>query len=111
MIDDKALFEIQCNIIGYLLKHKEDIEKLSINENYFKEFGNSNFKYLFKRIKELHKDGRDAELLTDLLEDKNINQDFVFNTVYKSNPYEEIASIQGLEDTIISAYKDRLVRS
>lgn len=111
MIDDKTLFEIQCNIIGYLLKHKEDIDKLSIDENYFKEFSNSNFKYLFKRIKELHKEGRDAELLTDLLEDKNINQDFVFNTVYKSNPYEEIASIQGLEDTIISAYKDRLVRS
>lgn len=108
MIDDNTLFEIQSNIIGYILKHKEDIDKLSINENYFKEFGGSNFKYIFKRIKELHKEGKDDELLTELFSDKNISQEFIFKTV-GSNPYEEIASIQALEDTLINAYKHRLL--
>lgn len=109
MIKEDELFAIQSNIIGHLLKNAEDIDKLSINEDYLKDFGTCSFKYIFKRIRQIHKEGRDAELLTDLLSDKLINQDFLFKAV-EGNPYEKMASIRGLEDVVINAYKDRLLR-
>ena len=107
MIDDNALFQIQYSIIGYLLKNRDKIDKMSINENCFKEFGSSNFKYIFKRMKEIHKEGRDDEMLTDLLGDKNISQNFLVEAV-DGNAYDKMASIQGLENTMIEAYKNRL---
>lgn len=109
MIKEDELYQIQSNIIGYMLKHKDDIDKLSINEDYLKDFGTCSFKYIFKRIKQIHKEGRDAELLTELLGDKFINQGFLFEAV-KEETYEEMASIRGLEEVVITAYKDRLLR-
>ena len=77
MIDDKTLFEIQCNIIGFLLKHRGDIDKISITEDYFKDFTDCNFKYVFKKIRDLHKQGQDDNILIELTSDKNINQIFL----------------------------------
>ena len=107
MINDDELSEIQLNIIGFVLSNKEYIDKLSITENYLKDFGNFNFKYVFKKIKQLHKEGRDDEMLTELFADKNISQEFLVKSV-DTNPYEKMASIRGFEDIVIKAYKNRL---
>lgn len=108
MIDDKTLFEIQCNIIGFLLKHRGDIDKISITEDYFKDFTDCNFKYVFKKIRDIHKRGQDDNILIELTSDKNINQDFLIEAV-KGNEYENMGSIRAIEDVVINAYKSRLL--
>ena len=107
MINDEELFNIQLNIIGFLLSNSGYIDKLSINEDYMKDFSNYNFSYVLKKMKQLHKDGRDGEMLTELVSDKNINQELLLKAV-EGNPYEKMASINGLENVVIKAYKDRL---
>lgn len=107
MIRDEELLEIQVGILSFLLAKLSDIDKLTITEDYLKDFGNYNFKYVFKKLRQLHKEGRDAELTTELTSDKNINQEFILKMV-KGSTYENIASIQGLEDVVIKAHKNRL---
>ena len=107
MINDKELLEIQVGIIGFLLTKISDIDKLTITEDYLKDIDGYNFKYVFKKMRQLHKEGRDAELTTELTSDKNITQEFILKMVEGSS-YEHIASIQGLEDVVIKAYKNRL---
>lgn len=107
MINDEELLEIQASILGYLLTKISDIDKLTITEDYLKDFGSYNFKYVFKKMKQLHKEGRDAELASALTSDKNITQDFILKMV-EGSAYEKIASVQGLEDVVIKAYKNRL---
>lgn len=109
MINDEELKSIQSNIIGFILSNREYIDKLSIDENYFKEFGSYNFRYVFSKIKRLHKEGRDDNLLIELTRDNNISQEMLINAV-SSNPYEKMASIKEFEDVVINAYKDRLLR-
>lgn len=114
MIKDNELFEIQLNVIGFLLKNIEDIDKLSITKDYLKDFPTQgkkyNFKYIFERIEQIHKDNRDKELLTILLSDKQIEQEFLMKAI-EGNPYEEIASVQGIENVIIQAHKEELLRT
>lgn len=107
MIRDKELLEIQACIIGFLLAKLSDIDKLTITEDYLKDFEGYNFKYVFKKMRQLHKEGRDAELTTELTSDKNITQEFILKVV-GSNAYSKISTIQGLEDVVIKAYKNRL---
>lgn len=113
MIKDNELFEVQLNVIGFLLKNIEDIDKLSITKDYLKDFSiqgkKYNFKYIFERIKQIHKDNRDKELLTILLSDKQIEQEFLTKAI-EGNPYEEIASVQSIENVIIQAHKEELLR-
>lgn len=113
MIKDKELFEIQLNVIGFLLKDIEDIDKLSINKDYFKDFSINgkkyNLKYIFERIEQIHKENRDKELLTILLSDKKIDDEILTKAI-GGNPYEEIASVQGIENVIIKAHKEELLR-
>ena len=113
MKKENELFEISLCIVGYLLKNKEDIDKLSINEDYLEDFKKEgklyNFKYILKRMIQIHKEGRDDELLNILMNDKYINSDIIMETV-GSNPYDEIASIRGLEEVVINAYKDKLIK-
>lgn len=108
MIKDEELKGMQSNIVGFLLKNIDYIDKLSINEDYMNDFGKYNFKYIFKTIKQIHKEGRDDELLTVLTNDKNIESDVLWEAVH-GNPCAEIASIKGLEDVVITAYKSRLI--
>lgn len=112
MIKNKELFEIHLNAIGYLLANPEDIEKLTINEDYLKDFKlegkNYNFKYIFKKIEQIHKEGRDDEVLMSLLKDENIQDDVLLKSA-DSNPYEGITSLQGLESIIIQAHKEDLI--
>lgn len=49
MIKDNELFEVQLNVIGFLLKNIEDIDKLSITKDYLKDFSIQGKKYNFKR--------------------------------------------------------------
>lgn len=107
MINDDELFNIQLNIIGFLLSNSEYIDKLSISEDYMKDFSKYNFSYVLKKIKQLHKDERDSEMLAELVSDKNINQELLLKAV-EGNPYEKMASIKGLEEVVIKAYKNRL---
>ena len=109
MINDEELLDIQSNIIGFMLSNREYIDKLSINENHFKDFGSYNFKYVFGKIKRLHKEGRDDSTLLELTSDSNITQEMLTKAV-SSNPYEKMASIKEFEDVVINAYKDRLLR-
>lgn len=114
MIKDNELFEVQLNVIGFLLKNIEDIDKLSITKDYLKDFSiqgkKYNFKYIFERIKQIHKDNRDKELLTILLSDKQIEQEFLAKAI-EGNAYEEIASVQSIENVIIQAHKEELLRT
>lgn len=107
MINDDELFEIQLCIIGYLLQHNEDIDKMYINADYLKDFGSFNFKYVFNKFKQIHKEGKDAEFLTEITEDRNITQDMLTRAV-KGNVYENMASIRAIEEVVIKAYKNRL---
>lgn len=113
MIKDNELFEVQLNVIGFLLKNIEDIDKLSITKDYLKDFSiqgkKYNFKYIFEKIAQIHKENRDKELLTILLSDKQIDDEILTKAI-GGNPYEEIASIQGIENVIIKAHKEKLLR-
>lgn len=114
MIKDNELFEVQLNVIGFLLKNIEDIDKLSITKDYLKDFSiqgkKYNFKYIFEKIAQIHKENRDKELLTILLSDKQIEQEFLTKAI-EGNPYEEIASVQSIENVIIQAHKEELLRT
>lgn len=113
MIKDNELFEVQLNVIGFLLKNIEDIDKLSITKDYLKDFSiqgkKYNFKHIFEKIAQIHKENRDKELLTILLSDKQIEQEFLTKAI-EGNPYEEIASVQSIENVIIQAHKEELLR-
>lgn len=113
MIKDNELFEVQLNVTGFLLKNIEDIDKLSITKDYLKDFSiqgkKYNFKYIFEKIAQIHKENRDKELLTILLSDKQIDDEILTKAI-GGNPYEEIASVQGIENVIIKAHKEKLLR-
>ena len=113
MIKDNELFEVQLNVIGFLLKNIEDIDNLSITKDYLKDFSiqgkKYNFKYIFEKIAQIHKENRDKELLTILLSDKQIDDEILTKAI-GGNPYEEIASVQGIENVIIKAHKEKLLR-
>lgn len=112
MIKEKEQFEMQLNLIGYLLKYTNDMDKLSINEDYLKDFKLKgkfyNIRYIFKKIEQIHNESRDDELVTLLMSDKNIDSDILIEAV-TSNPYEEIASIHSTENAIINAHKEELI--
>lgn len=114
MIKDNELFEVQLNVIGFLLKNIEDIDKLSITKDYLKDFSingkNYNFKHIFEKIEKIHKENRDEELLTSLINDKQIDNEILTKAI-EGNPYEEIASVQGIENVIIQAHKEELLRT
>ena len=115
MIKDIDLFENQLNVIGYLLvnEHIKEIDKLSITKDYFKDINRQgktyNFKYIFGKLESIHNENRDSDLLNIVLEDNKIDQDFIYSAV-KGNPYEEMASIQGLQEVIIQAHKEEILR-
>lgn len=113
MIDRETLKECQVCLIGYLLKNIKDIDKLSITKDYLKDFSiqgkKYNFKYIFERIEQTHKENRDNEMLQILSTDEQIDMNILMEII-QGNPLEQIGAILSKEGTIIQAHKEELLK-
>lgn len=113
MIDKETLKESQVCLIGYLLENIKDIDTLSITKEYLKDFTvqgeKYNFKYIFERIEQIHKENRDKELLLELVNDELIGKDKLVQLV-NGNTFEKLASIKEMERIIIQAHKEELLK-
>lgn len=113
MIDKETLKECHVCLIGYLLKNIEGIDKLSITKDYLKDFSiqgkKYNFKYIFERIEQIHKENRDNEMLQILSTDEQIDMNIIMEII-QGNPLEQIGAILSKEGTIIQAHKEELLR-
>lgn len=113
MIDKETLKESQVCLIGYLLENIKDIDTLSITKDYLKDFTvqgeKYNFKYIFERIEQIHKENRDEELLLELVNDELIGKDKLVQLA-SSNTFEKLASIKEMERIIIQAHKEDLLK-
>lgn len=113
MIDRETLKECHVCLIGYLLKSIEDIDKLSITKDYLKDFTiqgkKYNFKYIFEKIAQIHKENRDNEMLQILSTDEQIDMNIIMEII-QGNPLEQIGAILSKEGTIIQAYKEELLK-
>lgn len=113
MIDRETLKDSQVCLIGYLLENIKDIDTLSITKEYLKDFTvqgeKYNFKYIFERIEQIHKENRDNELLLELVNDELIGKDKLVQLV-NGNTFEKLASIKEMERIIIQAHKEDLLK-
>lgn len=113
MIDRETLKDSQVCLIGYLLENIKDIDALSITKEYLKDFTvqgeKYNFKYIFERIEQIHKENRDNELLLELVNDELIGKDKLVQLV-NGNTFEKLASIKEMERIIIQAHKEDLLK-
>lgn len=113
MIDKETLKECQVCLIGYLLKNIGEIDKLSITKDYLKDFSiqgkKYNFKYIFERIEQIHKENRDNEMLQILSTDEQIDMNIIMEII-QGNPLEQIGAILSKEGTIIQAHKEDLLK-
>lgn len=113
MIDKETLKESQVCLIGYLLENIKDIDTLSVTKEYLKDFTvqgeKYNFKYIFERIEQIHKENRDNELLLELVNDELIGKDKLVQLV-NGNTFEKLASIKEMERIIIQAHKEDLLK-
>lgn len=113
MIDRETLKDSQVCLIGYLLENIKDIDTLSITKEYLKDFTvqgeKYNFKYIFERIEQIHKENRDKELLLELVNDELIGKDKLVQLV-NGNTFEKLASIKEMERIIIQAHKEELLK-
>lgn len=114
MVDKETLKECQVCLIGYLLKNIEDIDKLSITKDYLKDFSiqgkKYNFKYIFEKIAQIHKENRDNEMLQILSADEQIDMN-ILGEIIQGNPLEQIGAILSKEGTIIQAHKEDLLKA
>ena len=113
MIDRETLKDSQVCLIGYLLENIKDIDTLSITKEYLKDFTvqgeKYNFKYIFERIEQIHKENRDNEMLQILSTDEQIDMNIIMEII-QGNPLEQIGAILSKEGTIIQAHKEELLR-
>lgn len=113
MIDKETLKECQVCLIGHLLTNIEDIDKLSITKDYLKDFSiqgkKYNFKYIFEKIAQIHKENNDNEMLSIISSDENIDMD-ILGKIIEGNPLEQIGAILSKEGTIIQAHKEDLLK-
>lgn len=113
MIDRETLKECHVCLIGYLLKNIEDIDKLSITKDYLKDFSiqgkKYNFKYIFEKIAQIHKENRDNDMLQILSTDEQIDMNIIMEII-QGNPLEQIGAILSKESTIIQAHKEDLLK-
>lgn len=113
MIDKETLKECQVCLIGHLLTNIEDIDKLSITKDYLKDFTiqgkKYNFKYIFEKIAQIHKENNDNEMLSIISSDENIDMD-ILGKIIEGNPLEQIGAILSKEGTIIQAHKEDLLK-
>lgn len=113
MVDKETLKECHVCLIGYLLKNIEDIDKLSITKDYLKDFSiqgkKYNFKYIFEKIVQIHKENRDNDMLQILSTDEQIDMNIIMEII-QGNPLEQIGAILSKEGTIIQAHKEELLK-
>lgn len=113
MIDKETLKECQVCLIGYLLKNIGEIDKLSITNDYLKDFTiqgkKYNFKYIFEKIAQIHKENNDNEMLQILSTDEQIDMNIIMEII-QGNPLEQIGAILSKEGTIIQAHKEELLK-
>ncbi|MEE0819950.1 DnaB-like helicase C-terminal domain-containing protein [Catenibacterium sp.] len=113
MVDRETLKECQVCLIGYLLKNIKDIDKLSITKDYLKDFSiqgkKYNFKYIFEKIAQIHKENRDNDMLQILSTDEQIDMNIIMEII-QGNPLEQIGAILSKESTIIQAHKEDLLK-
>lgn len=113
MVDRETLKECQVCLIGYLLKNIKDIDKLSITKDYLKDFSiqgkKYNFKYIFEKIAQIHKENRDNDMLQILSTDEQIDMNIIMEII-QGNPLEQIGAILSKEGTIIQAHKEDLLK-
>lgn len=113
MVDRETLKECQVCLIGYLLKNIKDIDKLSITKDYLKDFSiqgkKYNFKYIFERIEQIHKENRDNDMLQILSTDEQIDMNIIMEII-QGNPLEQIGAILSKEGAIIQAHKEELLK-
>lgn len=113
MVDKETLKECQVCLIGHLLTNIEDIDKLSITKDYLKDFTiqgkKYNFKYIFEKIAQIHKENNDNEMLSIISSDENIDMD-ILGKIIQGNPLEQIGAILSKEGTIIQAHKENLLK-
>lgn len=113
MVDNETLKECHVCLIGYLLKNIEDIDKLSITKDYLKDFSiqgkKYNFKYIFEKIVQIHKENRDNDMLQILSTDEQIDMNIIMEII-QGNPLEQIGAILSKESTIIQAHKENLLK-
>lgn len=113
MVDNETLKECHVCLIGYLLKNIEDIDKLSITKDYLKDFSiqgkKYNFKYIFEKIAQIHKENRDNDMLQILSTDEQIDMNIIMEII-QGNPLEQIGAILSKEGTIIQAHKEDLLK-
>lgn len=113
MVDKETLKECQVCLIGYLLKSIKEIDKLSITKDYLKDFSiqgkKYNFKYIYEKIEEIHKENRDNDMLQILSADEQIDMN-ILAEIIQGNPLEQIGAILSKEGTIIQAHKEELLK-
>lgn len=113
MIDKETLKECHVCLIGYLLKDPKDIDMLSITKDYLKDFSiqgkNYNFKYIFEKIIQIHKENNDNEMLSIFSSDEKIDMNILMEII-QGNPLEQIGAILSKESTIIQAHKEELLK-
>lgn len=113
MVDRETLKECQVCLIGYLLKNIKDIDKLSITKDYLKDFSiqgkKYNFKYIFEKIAQIHKENNDNEMLSIISSDEQIDMNIIMEII-QGNPLEQIGAILSKEGTIIQAHKEDLLK-
>lgn len=113
MVDRETLKECQVCLIGYLLKNIKDIDKLSITKDYLKDFSiqgkKYNFKYIFEKIAQIHKENNDNDMLQILSTDEQIDMNIIMEII-QGNPLEQIGAILSKEGTIIQAHKEELLK-
>lgn len=113
MVDRETLKECQVCLIGYLLKNIGEIDKLSITKDYLKDFSiqgkKYNFKYIFEKIAQIHKENNDNEMLSIISSDEQIDMNIIMEII-QGNPLEQIGAILSKEGTIIQAHKEDLLK-
>lgn len=113
MIDKETLKECHVCLIGYLLKNIKEIDQLSITKDYLKDFSiqgkKYNFKYIFEKLEQIHKENRDNEMLSIISSDEEIDMDILVKII-EGNPLEQIGAILSKEETIIQAHKEDLLK-
>lgn len=113
MVDRETLKECQVCLIGYLLKNVGEIDKLSITKDYLKDFSiqgkKYNFKYIFEKIAQIHKENNDNEMLSIISSDEQIDMNIIMEII-QGNPLEQIGAILSKEGTIIQAHKEDLLK-
>lgn len=113
MINEQTLRNSHVDMIGFLIKNIKAIDTLSITKDFLEDYNiqglNYNFKYIFEKLKQTHKENNDNELPLILANDTNINDDVIINLIHGSE-MSEIATLETTETIIIQAHKEKLLK-